>query len=59
MQLKRVLFPAPLGPMMLRISPSFTVKETSSTAVNPPNRFVIPSTSSKGAAVISPSFGSR
>ena len=59
MQLKRVLFPAPLGPMMLRISPSATVKEMSSLATSPPNRFVIPWTSRQGAAVISPSFRAR
>src|SRR2546430_1778589 len=38
--LKRVLFPAPFGPIMLRISPRLTLKLTWSTAVSPPNRFV-------------------
>src|SRR5205807_6942836 len=38
--LNRVLFPAPFGPIMLRISPRLTPKLTRSTAVRPPNRFV-------------------
>src|SRR5205807_9785702 len=38
--LNRVLFPAPFGPIMLRISPRLTLKLTWSTAVRPPNRFV-------------------
>lgn len=33
-------FPAPLGPISPKISPSFMVKETSPTAVRPPKRFV-------------------
>ncbi len=41
-QLKNVVFPAPLGPMSPTDSPSSTVIETSSSAVMPENRFVIP-----------------
>ena len=35
--LNTVVFPAPLGPMMLKISPSSTWKSTASTARRPPN----------------------
>jgi hypothetical protein len=35
-----VLFPAPLGPRNPKISPSFTVKEILSTALELPNSFV-------------------
>src|SRR2546429_6159240 len=37
-QLSRVVLPAPLGPMMPRTSPSWTVKLTSWSACTPPNR---------------------
>ena len=37
--------PAPFGPSRPKISPSFTKKETSSTAVNPPNFLTMWSTS--------------
>src|SRR5260370_35756167 len=42
-QLKRVLLPAPLGPMMARSSPRGTVRLTLPTAVRPPKRMVSPS----------------
>src|SRR5258705_8572803 len=42
-QLKKVLLPAPLGPMMARISPRGTVRLTLPTAVRPPKRMVRPS----------------
>src|SRR5260370_14148105 len=42
-QLKKVLLPAPLGPMMARISPRGTVRLTLPTAVRPPKRMVSPS----------------
>ena len=41
-QLKKVVFPAPLGPMRPTISPSCTFMLTSSTAVRPPKRIVTP-----------------
>src|SRR5690606_13135817 len=44
------VLPAPLGPMMLRISPSWTWKSTLSTARRPPNSIVSPSTSSRAMA---------
>src|SRR6185295_1239214 len=40
MMLKVVLFPAPLGPIMPRISPSRTSKSRFETASSPPNRLV-------------------
>ena len=40
--LKSVLLPAPLGPMMERISPASAEKLTSLTAVRPPKRLVSP-----------------
>src|SRR6058998_3478547 len=39
MQLSRVVLPAPLGPMMDRISPSWTSRLTRLTAWTPPNAF--------------------
>src|SRR3990172_6734648 len=42
-QLKNVLLPAPLGPMMARISPAGSEKVTLLRAVRPPNRMVSPS----------------
>ena len=41
-----VVFPAPFGPMSPTTSPGVTVNETSSTATTPPNRTVMPCTSS-------------
>ena len=40
MQLSSVVFPAPLGPMMPRISPFATEKVTPSSAATPPKRLV-------------------
>src|SRR5215218_1579347 len=37
--LKKVVLPAPFGPMRLTIEPCGTVKSTSSTATRPPNSF--------------------
>src|SRR3989442_8229480 len=63
MQLNTVVFPAPLGPMMLRISPGRTANDTSDTATNPPKRIVSCSTPRRapvatveapGAAVMTP-----
>src|SRR5712691_4400821 len=42
-QLKKVLLPAPFGPMMARISPRRISKSTLSSAVRPPKRTVSPS----------------
>src|SRR5262252_847843 len=42
-QLKKVLLPAPLGPMIARISPRGTAKLTLLSAVSPPKRTVSPS----------------
>lgn len=41
MELNSVVFPAPFGPTIPMISPSFTVKVISSLATRPPNRFVV------------------
>ena len=49
-QLKKVLLPAPLGPMMARISPRATAKLTWSSAVSPPKRMVRSSVRNSGAA---------
>jgi hypothetical protein len=49
-QLKKVLLPAPLGPMIARISPRGTVRLTLSTAVSPPKRMVSPSVRRIGPA---------
>src|SRR6476661_8772191 len=46
MTLKRVVLPAPLGPMMPRISPGAARRLTSFTAVSPPKRLVTASSSS-------------
>src|SRR5690606_34111629 len=48
--LNTVVLPAPLGPMMLRISPSCTSKVTPSTARKPPNSMVRSRTSSRATA---------
>src|SRR5262245_23006243 len=48
MALKQVVLPAPLGPMSPRISPSYRVSETWSSATTPPKRSVTLSTSSSG-----------
>src|SRR2546430_12187673 len=49
-QLKNVDLPAPLGPMMARISPAGTAMLTSFNAVKPPNRLGKPSGLGRGAA---------
>src|SRR5678816_240429 len=46
MTLKSVVLPAPLGPMMPRISPGAARRLTSFTAVSPPKRLVTASSSS-------------
>src|SRR5262245_10073511 len=58
-QLKKVLFPAPLGPMMARICPRGTVTLTRLTALKPPNRMVTSSVRRIGdsAAPRPPSVG--
>src|SRR5689334_19707042 len=48
MRLNMVVLPAPFGPMMPKISRSFTSKVTSRTAARPPKNFVSPSTCSSG-----------
>src|SRR5579864_7449978 len=47
-KLKTVVLPAPLGPMMKRISPSFIASETLLTALRPPKRLVTFSISRMG-----------
>src|SRR6266536_5092103 len=49
MTLKRVVLPAPFGPMMPTISPGAARSETSPTAVSPPKRLVTASSSSIAA----------
>ena len=51
MRSKSVVLPAPFGPMMPRISPSWSSIVTSSTAVIPAKRLVMPWVSSDHAAV--------
>src|SRR5262245_27103523 len=53
-QLKSVDLPAPLGPMIARISPGGTVREIRSRAVRPPNRTVSPSVARTGATPAPP-----
>src|SRR2546422_7166837 len=53
-QLKKVLLPAPLGPMMARISPWATSKLTLLSAVRPPKRTVSPSVRKIGATAALP-----
>ena len=48
-QLKKVLLPAPFGPMIARISPRLTSKFTLLSAVRPPKRIVSPSVRSTEA----------
>src|ERR1700735_494793 len=50
MQLKSVVLPVPLGPIKPQIAPRATSKETSSSAVTPPNRIVTPRTASRAEA---------
>ena len=47
----RVVLPAPLGPMMPRISPSSTSKETSPATTSAPNAFDSPDTLSTVPAI--------
>ena len=51
-----VVFPAPLGPTTPKISPSFTEKETPSTATLVPNTLLKPSTRRVYAPLSSPFF---
>ena len=50
MQLKSVVLPAPFGPIKPQIAPWATSKDTSWSAVTPPNRIVTPSTTSRAEA---------
>src|SRR6478672_9441510 len=50
MTLKRVVFPAPLGPRMARRSPGATSRSTSRTAWRPPNRRPTPRKRRVGSA---------
>src|SRR6185369_2134262 len=56
MILNRVVLPAPLGPMTPVISPLLMEKLTSSRAVTPPKIWVMPETSSMGAASLFQEF---
>src|SRR5579864_775109 len=49
MRLKLVVFPAPLGPISATVSPSPTVRLSSWTARNPPNRLLRLRTTSASA----------
>ncbi len=51
-QLKKVVLPAPLGPMRPTISPELTVRSTLRTAVRPPKRMVTPLASSTGLVAV-------
>src|SRR5439155_773717 len=50
MALSSVVLPAPLGPMIARISPGAMARLTGLTATRAPNRTLTPSTSSSGRA---------
>src|SRR5262249_29096594 len=50
-QVEQVDLPAPFGPMMPTISPSFTSKAMLALAISPPKRLVRPWTSSSGLMV--------
>src|SRR6267378_7036940 len=52
MRLNMVVFPAPFGPIMAKISPSSTLMSTALTAVSPPNRLVSPRVSSSGIVAL-------
>ena len=52
--LKIDVLPAPLGPMMANSSPGWTLNDTSSIAITPPNRNPISSTSNNGSAITRP-----
>src|SRR6266576_2118734 len=60
MTLNSVVFPAPLGPRMARLSPCATSRSTSRTASRPPNRRPIPRRRRIGPAgsVVTPSTSS-
>src|SRR2546422_11654961 len=51
-QLKKVDFPAPLGPMIARISPAGTPRDTLLRAASPPKRTVSPSVLRIGGWVV-------
>src|SRR5579872_1120698 len=53
MRLKLVVLPAPFGPISATVSFSFTVKLTSCTARNPPNRLLRPEMTSASAIGLS------
>src|SRR5262245_39778382 len=55
MQLMRVVFPEPFGPMRPKRSPGFTSREMLLRAVKPPKRLTTPFTSSSGVATASAS----
>src|SRR3989339_1886030 len=52
MQLKRVVFPAPLGPITEKISPLFMVKPISSRALMPPKEMDRASTRKKAGSIL-------
>src|SRR5665811_931526 len=53
-RLKNVVFPAPLGPMRAVITPRWTSRWSTSTAINPPNARLIFSTTRIGAGLGTP-----
>ena len=54
MRLKKVVLPAPLGPMMACSSPAFSSNETSRVATKPANDFHRPSMCEHGAHALLP-----
>src|ERR1035437_6264089 len=48
---KRVVLPAPFGPMTPKISPGSTSNETALTATRPPKRFVSARTETMGSGI--------
>src|SRR5438128_7134498 len=52
-QLKKVDFPAPVGPMIQRISPAGTLRDTFVSAASPPKRTVSASVVKMGADAVS------
>src|SRR5580700_5027865 len=47
----KVVLPAPFGPIRAVMRPDWTLRETLSTASNPPKRLLTPSTRSSGSAM--------
>ena len=56
MTLIKVLLPAPLGPMTARISPEFTDRSTSDSALTPPKERLMPSSANTSLTARAPAW---